>query len=58
MYSFQKFKNALKESEIERQEVLKKDIEKVRNTVEKFLKMAMESTANVARTQYTGLEMF
>ena len=51
MYSFQKFKNALKESEIERQEVLK-------NTVEKFLKMAMESTANVARTQYTGLEMF
>ena len=58
MYSFQKLKNALKESEIERQEVLKKDIEKVRNTVEKFLKMAMESTANVARTQYTGLEMF
>ena len=58
MYSFQKFKNALKESEVERQEVLKKDIEKVRNAIEKFLKMSMESTANIARTQYTGLEMF
>ncbi len=58
MYSFQKFKNALKESEEQRNELLQKDIKKVRNAVEKFLTMAMENTANVARTQYSGLEMF
>ena len=58
MYSFQKNKNALKQSEEERQEILKKDIEKVRAAVEKFLTMAMENTASVARTQYSGLEMF
>ncbi len=58
MYSFQKFKNALKESEEKRQEILQKDIKKVRDAVEKFLTMAMENTASVARTQYSGLEMF
>ncbi len=58
MYSFLKFKNALKESEERRQEILQKDIQKVRAAVEKFLTMAMENTANAARTQYSGLEMF
>ena len=58
MAGFEKFKNALKKAEDERHEELQNDVKKVRAAVEKFLKMAMESTANVARTQYTGLEMF
>ena len=58
MAGFEKFKNALKKAEEERHEELQNDVKKVRAAVEKFLKMAMESTASVARTQYTGLEMF
>ena len=52
-----KFRIALTKAEEERQEELKQDIAKVRNTVEKILTMAMECTANKARTNYAGLEM-
>lgn len=58
MAGFEKFKKALKKAEEERHEELKQDIAKVRNVVEKILTMAMENTANVARTKYAGLEMF
>lgn len=58
MAGFEKFKNALKKAEEERHEELKQDIRKVRNVVEKVLTMAMENTASVSRTQYSGLEMF
>lgn len=56
--NFKKFKIALKKAEEERQEELKQDVKKVRNVVEKILTMAMENTANTARTNYAGLEMF
>lgn len=58
MARFEKFKNALKMAEEQRQEELANDIKKVRAVVEKILTMAMENTANVARTQYSCLEMF
>jgi hypothetical protein len=58
MAGFEKFKNALKKAEEERHEELQQDIRKVRNVIEKVLSMAMENTANVARTRYSGLEMF
>ena len=56
--NFKKFQKALKKAEEERQQELKQDIAKVRSTVEKILTMAMENTANTARTNYAGLEMF
>ncbi len=58
MTGFEKFKLALKNAEEKRNEELQNDIKKVRNVVEKILTMAMENTANIARTRYTGLEMF
>lgn len=58
MAGFEKFKMALKKAEDERHEELQNDIKKVRNVVEKILTMAMENTASVSRTQYSGLEMF
>lgn len=58
MAGFEKFKMALKKAEEERHEELQNDIKKVRNVVEKILTMAMENTASVSRTQYSGLEMF
>lgn len=56
--NFKKFQKALKKAEEERQQELKQDIAKVRSVVEKILTMAMENTANKARTNYAGLEMF
>lgn len=58
MAGFEKFKKALKKAEEERHEELIQDVRKVRNVVEKVLTMAMENTASVSRTQYSGLEMF
>ena len=58
MNRFEKFKNALNKVEEQRYQELQNDVKKVRDVVEKVLTMAMESTANVARTQYTGLEQF
>lgn len=58
MAGFEKFKNALKRNEEQKYEELKKDVQKVRNVVEKILTLAMENTANKARTSYAGLEMF
>ena len=58
MTGFEKFKNAIKRNEEQRYEELRKDVKKVKNIVEKILTMAMENTANKARTSYAGLDMF
>ena len=58
MAGFEKFKMALKNAEDQKYEELQQDLKKVKNVVEKILTMAMENTANVARTRYAGLEMF
>ncbi len=58
MAGFEKFKMALKKAEEQKYEELQKDLKKVKTVIEKVLSMAMENTANVARTKYAGLEMF
>lgn len=58
MAGFEKFKMALKNAEEQKYEELQKDLKKVKGIIEKVLSMAMENTANVARTKYAGLEMF
>ena len=57
MANIEKFKNALKKVEEEKYEELQKDVKKVRNTIEKILKMALENTAQLARTNYCGMDM-
>ena len=58
MTGFEKFKLALKNAEEKRNEDLNRDIAKVKSIIDKVLKMAFENTANIARTRYSGLEMF
>ncbi len=58
MANFEKFKLALKKVEEEKYDELQKDVKKVRNVVEKILKMALENTAQVTRMTYAGTEMF
>lgn len=57
-HEYHEFNEALKKREEARFSELKSDIEKVRNTVEKMLTSFFESTANQAKTQYSGLEMY
>ena len=58
MANFEKFKLALKKVDELKYEELQNDVKKVRNIVEKVLKMALENTAQVTRTTYAGTEMF
>lgn len=58
MNRFEKFKLALKNIEEEKYAELKEDVKEVRGVVEKMLTMAMENTANNARANYAGLDMF
>lgn len=56
--NFDKFKAALKKGEEERFAELQNDVQKVRTIVEKLLTSFFESTANQAKTNYAGLEMY
>lgn len=58
MYSFEKFKEALRKREEERYQALKKEIKQLQNKIEKMLTLFFESSASQARTSYTGLEMY
>ncbi len=58
MANFEKFKMALRNVEEQKYEELQNDVKKVRNVVEKILKMALENTAQISRTTYAGTEMF
>ena len=58
MYSFEKFKEALKKREEERFLALKEEVKKVRAFIEKILTMCLESTSSLARTNYNGLDMY
>lgn len=55
---YEKFSAALKKGEEEKFAELQKDIKKVRNVVEKMLTSFFECTANQAKTNYSGLEMY
>ena len=57
MYSFEKFKQALKKREEERYQALKKEINELKNKIERALELFFESSAGRAQTNYMGLEM-
>ena len=57
MYSFEKFKQALKKREEEKFQSLKKEVRDLRDKIEKSLEMFFESSAGRAQTNYIGLEM-
>jgi len=57
MYSFEKFKQALKKREEEKFQALKKEVRDLRDKIEKALEMFFESSAGRAQTNYIGLEM-
>lgn len=56
-FNYEKFKNALRKVEEERFLALKKDIEQVKAFVEKALTLCLESTANMSRTSYSGVDI-
>ena len=58
MSDYEKFNAALRKNEEEKYSELQNDIKKVRNIVEKMLTSFFESTANQAKTNYYGLEMY
>ena len=57
MYSFEKFKQALKKREEERYQALKKEINELKIKIERALEMFFESSAGRSQTNYMGLEM-
>ena len=57
-FNYEKFKEALKRREEETFAALKAEVAKVRDNVEKMLALFCESSANQARTNYSGLEMY
>ena len=57
MYSFEKFKQALKKREEERYQALRKEVRELRDRIEKALEMFFESSAGRAQVDYRGLEM-
>ena len=57
-FDFYKFKLALKKIEEENYLKLQEEVKKVRIFVENILTKMLESTANQARTNYAGLEMY
>ena len=57
-FNYEKFKEALKRREEESFAALKAEVAKVRDNVEKMLALFCESSANQARTNYSGLEMY
>lgn len=57
LFNYESFKRALKRVEEERFELLKKDIAQVKAWVEKMLTLSLESTANLSRTNYLGVDM-
>lgn len=56
-FNYESFKNALRKVEEEKFAILKKDIEQVKAWVEKMLTLSLESTANMSRTNYSGVDL-
>lgn len=55
-FNYESFKAALKRAQEESHAILMKDIEIVKANVEKWLTMFLESSSNLARMDYPGLE--
>lgn len=58
MFNFnrEKFEGALKESEVRENELLINEVDQVKKFVEKALTLCLESTSNLARTSYPGID--
>ncbi len=56
-FDFYKFKLAMKKVEEENYLKLQQEVKKVKVFIEKALEGMLESSANMARTNYAGLEM-
>ena len=56
-FNYENFKNALKSEEEKRYSELKKDISHVSQAIEKMLDMILNSTSNMARMQYPGVDL-
>lgn len=56
-FNYHSFKEALEKGEQERFVQLKSDIDQVKACIEKGLTMFLESSSNVSRLKYPGVEM-
>ena len=56
-FNYAKFKEALKRVEEQKHLELRRDIEEVKAFVEKALTMFLDSTTNMTRVNYPGLEL-
>lgn len=56
-FDYNRFKVALKKVEEEKYAKLMQDVEKVKAFVEKTLTLCLESSANMSRVNYPGLEL-
>lgn len=56
-FNYNEFKAAIKRVEEERFEILKKDIDHVKEVVERAITMALDCSANKARMNYPGVEL-
>lgn len=56
-FDYNRFKEALKKAQEHSYAVLLEDIAKVKAFVEKMLTLCLESTSNMSRVNYPGLEV-
>lgn len=56
-FDYNRFKSALKKAEQENYEKLLIEVQKVQAFVEKALTLCLESSANLSRTSYPGIEL-
>lgn len=56
-FNYNKFKEALRNAETENHARLMIDVEKVKAFVEKMLTLCLESSANLSRMNYPGVEL-
>lgn len=55
--SYNNFKNAVKAAEAEKHEELTSEVNQVRAFIEKILTLSLDNCANIARTNYPGVEL-
>jgi hypothetical protein len=56
-FNYNSFKEAVRRIELEKFAELERDINQVKAFVEKALTLSLESSANVARMNYPGVEL-
>lgn len=55
-FNREKFEGAVKEAEARENELLMNEVDQVKRFVEKALTLCLESTSNIARTSYPGID--